>query len=74
MVRNEGLIENFLEAKYAEEGLSENSILAYSRDLEKLYDKFDKPLLKVTQQELEKYFIYLENLGHSQSTRASQLS
>ena len=27
---NRGLIENFLEAKYAEEGLSENSIFAYS--------------------------------------------
>ena len=74
MNKNHELIENFLEAKYAEEGLSENSILAYSKDLEKLHDKFDKPLLKVTQQELEKYFVYLEKLGHSQSTRARHLS
>ena len=38
---NRGLIENFLEAKYAEEGLSENSISAYSRDLEKVSVKLN---------------------------------
>ena len=48
MNNNRELVENFLEAKYAEEGLSENSILAYSRDLEKLYNKSDKPLLGIT--------------------------
>ena len=74
MNNNRELVKNFLEAKYAEEGLSENSILAYSRDLEKLYDKSDKPLLGITEHELEKYFVYLEKLGHSQSTRARHLS
>jgi len=74
MNNNRELVENFLEAKYAEEGLSENSILAYSRDLEKLYNKSDKPLLEITEHELEKYFVYLEKLGHSQSTRARHLS
>jgi integrase/recombinase XerD len=74
MNNKRGLVEKFLEAKYAEEGLSENSILAYSRDLEKISDKSDKPLLEITQQELEKYFVYLEKLGHSQSTRARHLS
>lgn len=74
MNNKRGLVEKFLEAKYAEEGLSENSILAYSRDLEKLSDKSDKTLLEITQQELEKYFVYLEKLGHSQSTRARHLS
>ena len=74
MNKNSMLVENFLEAKYAEEGLSENSILAYSRDLEKLSEKSDKPLIDMTQQELEKYFVYLEKLGHSQSTRARHLS
>ena len=67
---NRGLIENFLEAKYAEEGLSENSIFAYSRDLKKVSVKLNKPLLRVTQSDIEKYFIYLEKLGHSKSTRA----
>ena len=71
---NRGLIENFLEAKYAEEGLSENSIFAYSRDLEKVSVKLNKPLLRVTQSDIEKYFIYLEKLGHSKSTRARHLS
>ena len=64
---NRQLIEKFLEAKYAEEGLSENSILAYSKDLEKVSIKIGKSLLEVTQIELEKYFIYLQKLGHSQS-------
>ena len=74
MNNNRGLIENFLEAKYAEEGLSENSIFAYSRDLEKVSVKLNKPLLRVTQSDIEKYFIYLEKLGHSKSTRARHLS
>ena len=74
MNNNRGLIENFLEAKYAEEGLSENSIFAYSRDLKKVSVKLNKPLLRVTQSDIEKYFIYLEKLGHSKSTRARHLS
>lgn len=68
------LIENFLEAKYAEGGLSENSLFAYSRDLEKASNKLNKPLLRVIQSDIEKYFIYLEKLGHSKSTRARHLS
>ena len=71
---NGKLIEKFLESKYAEEGLSENSILAYSRDLEKASIKIGKSFLEVTQSELEKYIIYLQKLGHSQSTRARHLS
>ena len=74
MTSNRRLIEKFLEAKYAEEGLSDNSIFAYSRDLKKLSTKIGKPLLGVTQSELEKYIIYLQKLGHSQSTRARHLS
>ena len=74
MTDNKQLIEKFLEAKYAEEGLSENSILAYSKDLEKVSLKIGKSFLRVTQTELEKYFIYLQELGHSQSTRARHLS
>ena len=74
MKNNKELIENFLEAKYAEAGLSENSICAYSRDLEKVCTGIKKPLLSVTQTELEKYFVYLEKSGHSQSTRARHLS
>ena len=71
---NRQLIEKFLEAKYAEEGLSENSILAYSRDLEKVSKNIGKPLLGVTQAELEKYIIYLQKFGLSRSTRARHLS
>ena len=74
MKNNIELIEKFLEAKYAEAGLSENSIFAYSRDLEKVSIRINKPLLNVTQTELEKYFVHLEKLGHSQSTRARHLS
>ena len=74
MSENDHLIEKFLEAKYAEEGLSENSILAYSKDLEKVSIKIGKSLLEVTQTELEKYIIYLQKLGHSRSTRARHLS
>ena len=71
---NGQLIETFLETKYAEEGLSENSILAYSKDLEKLSLKIGKSLLGITQTELETYIIYLQKLGHSRSTRARHLS
>ena len=74
MKNNIELIEKFLEAKYAEAGLSENSIFAYSRDLEKVSTRINKPLLNATQTELEKYFVHLEKLGHSQSTRARHLS
>ena len=74
MNNNRHLIEKFLEAKYAEEGLSENSILAYSRDLEKVSIKIGKSLLGVTQSELEKYIIFLQKIGHSRSTRARHLS
>ena len=71
---NRQLIEKFLEAKYAEEGLSENSILAYSKDLEKISLKICKSLLEVSQTELETYVIHLQKLGHSRSTRARHLS
>ena len=71
---NRQLIGKFLEAKYAEEGLSENSILAYSRDLEQFSRNIGRPLLGVTQAELEQYIIYLQKLGHSRSTRARHLS
>ena len=71
---NRQLIEKFLEAKYAEEGLSENSILAYSKDLEKVSLKIGKSLLEVSQTELETYIIHLQKLGHSRSTRARHLS
>ena len=74
MKNNIELIEKFLEAKYAEAGLSENSIFAYSRDLEKVSIRINKPLLNATQTELEKYFVHLEKLGYSQSTRARHLS
>ena len=71
---NRQLIEKFLEAKYAEEGLSKNSILAYSKDLERVSIKIGKSLPEVTQTELEKYILYLQKLGHSRSTRARHLS
>ena len=58
MKNNSELIEEFLEAKYAEAGLSENSISAYSRDLKKVCTGINKPLLSATQTELEKYFAY----------------
>ena len=74
MKNNSELIEEFLEAKYAEAGLSENSIFAYSRDLKKVCTGINKPLLSATQTELEKYFVNLEKSGHSQSTRARHLS
>ena len=57
MKNNQALIENFLEAKFGEEGLSENTILAYSRDLEQICKKVGKSLVDVSQSDLEKYFI-----------------
>lgn len=74
MNNNKHLIEKFLEAKYAEEGLSDNSILAYSRDLKKFSQKIDKPLFQITQPELEKYIVYLQKLGHSRASRARHIS
>ena len=74
MKNNQALIENFLEAKFGEEGLSENTILAYSRDLEQICKKVGKSLVDVSQSDLEQYFIYLKNSGHSNSTTARRLS
>ena len=74
MKNNQALIENFLEAKFGEEGLSENSILAYSRDLKQICKKVGKSLVDVSQHDLEKYFIYLKGSGHSKSTTARRLS
>ncbi len=74
MKNNQALIENFLEAKFGEEGLSENTILAYSRDLEQICKKVGKSLVDVSQSDLEQYFIYLKNSGHSKSTTARRLS
>jgi len=74
MTVNTDLIKKFLEAKYAEEGLSENSISAYSRDLKKISNKLNKPFLRITQPEIEKYFSYLQRLGFSSTTRARHLS
>ena len=74
MKNNQALIEYFLEAKFGEEGLSENTILAYSRDLEQICKKVGKSLVDVSQSDLEQYFIYLKNSGHSKSTTARRLS
>lgn len=70
-------ISTFLEAQAAELDASENTLLAYARDLKDFAgwcDRRSTALMEVTQSDIEGYLIGLEKSGLAQSTRARRLS
>lgn len=70
-------ISNFLEAQSAELGASENTRLAYARDLKDFAgwaDKRNLDLLALMQADIETYLVGLDAAGMSRATRARRLS
>lgn len=69
-------IETFLEAQAAELGASENTLLAYARDLKDFagWIKQRGDLLAASQTDIEDYLISLDSDGMSRATRARRLS
>ena len=71
------MISTFLEAHAAELAASENTLLAYGRDLKAFSDWLERDgedLLSASQNHVEQYIIALDAEGFSQSTRARRLS
>ena len=71
------MISTFLEAQAAELAASENTLLAYGRDLKAFSDWLERDgedLLSASQNHVEQYIIALDAEGFSQSTRARRLS
>ena len=70
-------ISNFLEAQSAELGASENTRLAYARDLKDFAgwaDTRSLDLLALMQADIETYLVGLDAAGMSRATRARRLS
>ena len=70
-------ISTFLEAQAAEQGASENTRLAYGRDLMDFLDfaqARDFALLSASRSEVEDYLMHCEAQGLSKATRARRLS
>lgn len=70
-------IASFLEAQAAEQGASENTRLAYGRDLKDYLDYAagrNIPLLDADRTAVEDYLMYCEAQGLSKATRARRLS
>ena len=65
-------INDFLEYLEYEKKLSKNTILSYQNDLNDLYSYFNEDILKVTSEDMHKYFISLSNL--SPKSRAHHLT
>ena len=69
------LISTFLDAKAAEAGASENTLLAYARDLRHFFEWADgRDILILTMIDIEGYLIKLDQSGMAKSTRARRLS
>ena len=71
------MISTFLEAQAAELAASENTLLAYGRDLKAFTDWLEgagEDLLSASQNHIEQYIIQLDDEGFSQSTGARRLS
>lgn len=70
-------IETFLEAMQAEQNASDNTVLAYTRDLcefEAFMDKTKRDFKTATRTDIEDYIVALEYRGMAASTRARRLS
>ncbi len=68
-------ISAFLEAQAAELDASENTLLAYGRDLKAFADHIaPQPFSQVTREDIEGYLVACDALGLAPSTRARRLS
>ncbi len=70
-------IETFLEAMQAERDASDNTIMAYARDLqefEAFLTKSKRDFQSAERTDVEAYIVALENRGMASSTRARRLS
>jgi len=70
-------IETFLEAIQAEQDASENTVMAYARDLqefEAFLKKTRQDFKSATRSDVENYIVSLETRGMASSTRARRLS
>jgi integrase/recombinase XerD len=70
-------IETFLEAMYAEQDASENTLKAYAADLKEFSDFLATArtdFSKTTRNDIEDYLISLDDRGMAQATRARRLS
>jgi integrase/recombinase XerD len=70
-------IETFLEAMYAEQDASENTLKAYAADLKEFLDFLSAAKIdftKTTRNDIESYLISLDDRGMAQATRARRLS
>lgn len=70
-------IETFLEAMQAEQDASDNTILAYARDLrefESFLTKSKRNFKTAEREDVEKYIVALEHRGMAATTRARRLS
>lgn len=70
-------IEIFLEAMYAEQDASENTLKAYARDLAEFSEYLTAEKVtfeQATRADVEGYLISLDNRGMAQATRARRLS
>lgn len=71
------MIATFLDAQAAELGASENTLMAYGRDLADVVDWTESKghaLLDLSRNEIEAYLIHCEAQGLAKSTRARRLS
>ena len=67
----------FLEAQAAEQGASENTLMAYARDLGDFRDWLEhagRNIAEASQHDVENYLIHCEAQGLAKSTRARRLS
>ncbi|WP_272006275.1 site-specific tyrosine recombinase XerD [Roseovarius sp. ZX-A-9] len=67
----------FLEAQAAEQGASENTLMAYARDLGDFRDWLERAgrnIAEASQHDVENYLIHCEAQGLAKSTRARRLS
>lgn len=70
-------ISRFLEAQAAELGASQNTLLAYGRDLKDAAEYFDnkgKSFKGTARSDIEDYLVYCDAQGLAKSTRARRLS
>ncbi len=74
---DQGLIEQFLDAMWVERGLSENTVLSYRRDIQKLLqwlESHELYLSVVSLDDLQNYQAWLFEKGYKQTSRARMLS
>jgi integrase/recombinase XerD len=74
MSGDSGAIDLFLEMLAAEKGHSENSLLAYRRDLIDLMETSERPLLDIDTKDLQAFLANLSARGLKKSTVARKLS